>query len=131
VLDVQFTGMNGSGIGRYGSGQLPDVTLNPDGALDPINETTFLAGATLHATPALDFYVYAGQEAQNAKVFNVGTGHQGIGNPAYSVSGCFTEGGSCSANIETSSEITGGFWWRAYAANMAALAWACSIPTTS
>jgi hypothetical protein len=115
LLDVQFTAMNGSGIGRYGSGQLPDVTLNPNGALDPITETTMLAGATLHATPALDIYAYAGQEGENAKYFNAGTGHQGLGNPAYNLAGCFTEGGTCSPNIETSSEITAGFWWRAYA----------------
>jgi hypothetical protein len=114
LLDLQATAMNGSGIGRYGSGQLPDATLNPNGALAPITETTFLLGATLHATPVLDIYGYAGQESESAKYFNVGTGHQGLGNPAYSLAGCFTEGGSCSPNIKTSSEATAGFWYRFY-----------------
>jgi hypothetical protein len=114
LLDLQITAMNGSGIGRYGSGQLPDTTLNPNGALDPINETTMLLGATLHADSVLDIYAYAGQEEQNSKYFNIGAGHQGVGNPAYNLAGCFVEGGTCSPNIQTSSEITGGFWWRAY-----------------
>ena len=31
TLDLQATAMTGTGIGRYGSGQLPDVTIAPDG----------------------------------------------------------------------------------------------------
>lgn len=114
VLDIQLTGMTGQGIGRYGSGQLPDVTLRPDGALAPIQETTALLGATWHVTPTFDFYSYAGQEAEKPKYFNVGTSHLGIGNPAVVTSGCATELGSCSVNIEAENQITGGFWWRVY-----------------
>ena len=51
LLDLQATAMTGTGIGRYGSGQLPDVTFRPNGALAPIQETTLLVGATWHATP--------------------------------------------------------------------------------
>ena len=28
--------------------------------------------------------------------------------------GCDTDGGSCSANIETENQINAGFWWRIY-----------------
>ena len=73
MLDLQVTAMTGSGIGRYGSGQLPDVTLVPTARLAPIKETTMLFGATWHVTPLLDIYAYDGQEAEHAKYFNVGT----------------------------------------------------------
>jgi len=114
LLDLQATGMAGSGIGRYGSGQLPDVTLRPDGSLAPLREDMLMGGATWHVSPMLDIYTYGGQEEQTAKYYNVGTGHQGVGNPAYNLAGCFTEGGACSPNLKTVDEITGGFWWRIY-----------------
>jgi hypothetical protein len=113
-LDLQATAMTGKGIGRYGSGQLPDVTVDANGQLDPIQETTMLLGATLHADPMLDIYAYAGQEAEKAKYFNIGSVHTGLGNPTYNLSGCFMEGGSCSPNIGMSNEATAGFWWKFY-----------------
>lgn len=119
VLDLQITAMHGSGIGRYGSGQLPDVTIRPNGELAPIQETTALVGATWHATPMLDIYTYAGQEAQNPKYFNVATSatvttHLGVGNPAVVTTGCATEGGTCAVNLQSEDQINGGFWWRIY-----------------
>jgi hypothetical protein len=114
LLDLQITGMDGQGIGRYGSGQLPDVTLRANGELAPIQEEMVMAGATLHATPTLDLYAYAGQEEESAKYSNIGTGHQGVGNPAYNLAGCFVEGGTCSPNLRAVSEATAGFWWRGY-----------------
>jgi hypothetical protein len=114
LLDLQATAMTGHGIGRYGSGQLPDVTFDPDGKLDPIQETTMLFGATLHADPMLDIYAYAGQEGESARYFNIGTAHLGLGNPAYNLSGCSVEGGACSPNIRLSTEATAGFWWKLY-----------------
>lgn len=114
MLDLQATALTGSGIGRYGSGQLPDVTFRPDGTLAPINETTWMVGATLHATPLLDFYAYDGQEAQKSKTFTVGAATLGLGSPTLNLGGCLVEGGSCPANLEAENQINGGFWWRAY-----------------
>jgi hypothetical protein len=114
VLDLQITGMTGTGIGRYGSGQLPDVTIRPNGQLAPIRETTALLGVTWHATPMLDIYAYAGQEAEQPKYFNVGTSHLGIGNPAVVTTGCAIELGSCSVNLQAENQINGGFWWKIY-----------------
>ena len=114
MLDLQATALTGSGIGRYGSGQLPDATFRPDGTLAPINETTWMAGATWHITPLLDLYTYDGQEAQQKKTFAVGTATSGLGSPALNLGGCLVEGGSCPANIQAENQITGGFWWRAY-----------------
>jgi hypothetical protein len=118
TLDLQATAMTGTGIGRYGSGQLPDVTIRPNGQLAPIQETTFLLGATWHVTPMLDLYTYAGQEAEQPKFFNITSGatttHLGVGNPAVVNTGCATELGTCSVNFQSENQINGGFWWRAY-----------------
>lgn len=114
VLDLQATAMTGSGIGRYGSGQLPDVTYRPDGTLAPIHETTLLGGATWHASPLLDLYVYAGQEAEKRTTFTVGAATLGLGSPTLNLAGCLVENGSCPANVEAENQINAGFWWRAY-----------------
>jgi len=114
ILDLQATGLSGSGIGRYGSGQLPDVTFRPDGTLAPIQETSWMVGGTWHATPLLDLYAYGGQEAQKSKTFSVGAATLGLGSPTLNLTGCAIEGGACSANIETENQINAGFWWRAY-----------------
>ena len=114
VLDLQASALTGSGIGRYGSGSLPDVTFRPDGSLAPIQETTFLVGATWHATPMLDIYGYAGQEAQEHKLFVTNGTTTGLGNPNLTLSGCLVEGGACSPNLENEDQATVGFWWRAY-----------------
>jgi len=114
ILDLQATALTGSGIGRYGSGQLPDVTFRPDGTLAPIQETTWMVGATWHVSPLLDLYAYDGQEAQKSKTFTVGTSTIGLGSPTLNLSGCLVEGGSCSANVETENQINAGFWWRIY-----------------
>ena len=114
TLDLGITGMTGSGIGRYGSGQLPDVTIRPNGQLAPIQETTAMLSATWHVTPLLDIYSYAGQEVEQPKYFNLGTSHLGIGNPAVVNTGCATEGGTCSVNLEAERQINVGTWWRAY-----------------
>ncbi|HEX4272629.1 MAG TPA: hypothetical protein VHZ32_14635 [Rhizomicrobium sp.] len=114
TLDLQATAMTGSGIGRYGSGSLPDTTFRPDGSLAPAQETTFLGGVTLHATPLLDFYVYGGQEAEKRKTFVTGAVTTGLGSPTLNLSGCLVEGGACSPNIETENQVAAGLWWRAY-----------------
>jgi hypothetical protein len=119
LLDLQITGSSGTGIGRYGSGQLPDATLAPNGALDPVGETTWMGGGTWHVTPMFDLYAYGGQEAEHSKVFLTGTTLTGLGVPtSTSVSSCITPDTStsttCTAPLENENQITGGFWWRIY-----------------
>ncbi len=95
VLEAQFSGMTGRGIGRYGASQLPDVTFNSDGGLAPIQETILLAGLTWHAIPGLDFYAYAGEEVQDKKFrfSSPGPAHTafGLGNPAFVNNSCNIE----------------------------------------
>jgi hypothetical protein len=119
ILDLQLSGLTGKGIGRYGSAQLPDVTARADGTLEGIPESMWLAGATLHATKALDLYVYGGQEFANSKTFSyaalgptVGFGYGTL--PGSNNAGCFIEGGSCSAVTRSVSQVTAGFWDKIY-----------------
>jgi hypothetical protein len=48
VLDLQVSAITGKGVGRYTASQLPDATFRADGKVDPIGETSWLAGGTWH-----------------------------------------------------------------------------------
>ena len=111
LFDLQGSGLTGKGIGRYGSSQLPDVTFRPDGRIEPIQETDWLAGGTLHATKMLDVYAFAGQEHENRNSFGAVPFGSGA---SYSNAGCFTEGGSCSAVTRFVQQETLGFWDKFY-----------------
>jgi hypothetical protein len=115
-LDLQGSILSGSGIGRYGSSQLPDVTFKPDGRIAPIHETMFLVGGTWHVTPALDLYVFGGEERQKAKFYDTATGFFGFGNPAatFTAASCTTEGGICVPNIRRVEQITSGLWYKPF-----------------
>jgi hypothetical protein len=132
-LDVQGSVLYGKGIGRYGSGQLPDVTFARDGSLSAITALQALVGATAHVTPATDIYVYAGLERADSN-FSVAPNNIGYGNPNYSNIDCGLEnfGGpfspapgssvvgasesnsTCSVNTKQVTEITVGFWHNFY-----------------
>jgi hypothetical protein len=132
-LDLQGSVLTGQGLGRYGSSQLADVTIGPDGTVQPLHTTQVLLGAIAHPWAGFDLYGYAGQEQVNANFWsqNVGaapTVQGGYGNPAYLNGGCFnpntaTTGsaafntplsGSCTANVKRTQEITVGFWQQLY-----------------
>ncbi len=117
VLDLQASFMTGKGIGRYGSAQLSDATLNFDGTVAPIQETMYLVGGTLHATPKIDLYLFGGEERENDRISTVGTTNFGFGNLANTVftsAGCTSIGGSCSATVRSVAQITGGIWDKAF-----------------
>ena len=120
LLDVEGSFLVGQGIGRYGAGGLPDATFKPNGQVVPIPETIYLGGATLHATPALDLYVFGGDESETARPFNTSSQHLGYGNPFFSNAGCLAEAETgtsaltCTGNIRSVAQITGGFWDKVY-----------------
>jgi hypothetical protein len=120
VLDFQVSGLGGKGIGRYGSAQLSDVTLDPAGNIRPISEIEALAGLTLHAGSQLDIYLYAGEEKESAQPYDLTAGTTvtayGLGNPLYSNAGCVSEiaKGSCVGNTRAVEQATLGFWHRPY-----------------
>jgi hypothetical protein len=114
LLDFQGSAMAGRGIGRYGAGLLPDSTLNADGSLRPVGEVMGMAGLTLHATPALDIYAFAGIERQNAAYTNVGGTYIGYGVPNADNSGCNNLNGACSGQTHSLWQLTGGAWYKVY-----------------
>jgi hypothetical protein len=113
-IDLQGSAMVGRGIGRYGSGQLTEATLNPNGSLDALPEVMFMGGATVHATPWLDLYVYGGEEKILSADFTSGLGASGFGSPTANNSGCFVVNGTCAGKVRDTWEITGGFWDKIY-----------------
>lgn len=120
VLDLSATVMSGKGIGRYGSGQLPDVTIKPDGSLEPIKESTAMLGLVGHLSPTVDLFGYAGIERESRTDFtavsNGKTLAYGYGNPLYSNAGCKIDAlpgqsPTCTGNTKQLSEIAlGGYW---------------------
>jgi len=61
-LDVSLKGVYGTGIGRFGSAQLADVTARPDGTLATIHNAQWLGKLEWHPTPKVDVYGYLGGE---------------------------------------------------------------------
>jgi hypothetical protein len=118
VFDIQADGMIGNGIGRYGSGQLPDVTFKPTGEIAPLAENMEMVGGTWHSTPDLDFYFFAGHEHDDAKAYYSGTTPYGYGNPLYVNTGCFSLAAAltskCVGNTEEIDQLTAGLWDNPY-----------------
>jgi hypothetical protein len=114
ILDVQFSGLTGKGIGRYGAGQLPDITFAPDGTIRTLKETMLLAGATLHVTKMLDLYGFAGEEYVERPV-TFGTTTNGWGSPFQNNTGCLSlTNTTCSGNNRIIRQLTFGFWQKLY-----------------
>ncbi len=128
-VDVAATGMVGTGIGRYASAQLPDVTVRPNGNLEPIRSAHGLASLETHPMPKLDVYAYYGGEYAQRTVYATGvaaTPFTGYGVSTVNDTGCSKEltpnnasglGGSpsaanCNANTRYIQEGVFGFTYR-------------------
>ncbi len=115
ILDFRVSALAGDGIGRYGSGQLPDAVVGRDGAPDPLPEVEGLVGLEAHLGPRVDLYAYGGTEQIGRRDFNVGTKGYGYGSPLYSNTGCDIElsaAATCVANTKGLTEGTIGAWYR-------------------
>ena len=124
-LDIGAHLLTGQGVGRYGTGGLPDATVNPDGTLALIRSTQFLGTIEWHSKK-LDFYMNAGEEyAQKRYSLVPGTStNVGYGIPTVNVGSCYTEnapgaggfsfGGGCSADTQRLVEGTVGFWLKVH-----------------
>jgi hypothetical protein len=141
-LGIHFLG--GTGIGRYGSGTLSDLTVRPDGTPVPIHNFQALGTLILHPTPKLDVYMYVGGEFEERTDYTTLAGKaEGYGSPGLSNTGCWTETlpiaapststnlgvptgvggstgfipgalGSCTGDTRNLLEGTLGFWYRFY-----------------
>lgn len=121
VLEFQASGLVGDGIGRYGSTQLPDVTILSDGSLAKVHERHYLLGLTLKPTSTLTFYGYYGEERADSKFDSAVVGGStlgyGYGSALYNNSGCLTEGSAaatCVANTHSVTQYSAGLWWKYY-----------------
>lgn len=70
-VDLAVAAMVGDGTGRYGSSQLADATIHPDGTLEPIRNYHGLLSIETHPTPKLDVYGYYGGEYAQRTVYTI------------------------------------------------------------
>jgi hypothetical protein len=60
--DIGVHMLTGTGVGRYGTATLPDITVHPDGTLAPIKGDQGLLSVELHPAKKLDLFGYYGGE---------------------------------------------------------------------
>lgn len=68
-VDLGMHVMGGTGVGRYGTSTLPDVTVHPDGKLAPIKSWQGLYSMEFHPAPKVDVFGYAGGEYAQRTVY--------------------------------------------------------------
>jgi hypothetical protein len=123
ILDLQVSGIDGRGIGRYGSGQLSDVSFGVNGVIKPIQEWMLLAGGTAHVGKTLDVYMYAGEERQSAQNYGTAAAFNGVGSVFENNSGCEVDAGTCGNSTHYIDQLTLGFWQRPYIGAFGRLQW--------
>jgi hypothetical protein len=142
--DFGLHGLGGTGVGRYGTSTLPDVTAHPDGTLAPIKNYQFLGSLELHPQKKLDLDMYYGTEYAQRTTYlstvgadagklvgyapisssNAGCGIEtlpttptsGLGSIGVSGNPPYSPGtaGSCLGATRAVSELTGEFVYRFY-----------------
>ncbi|HEX4001289.1 MAG TPA: FlxA-like family protein [Candidatus Acidoferrales bacterium] len=132
VLGLHFLG--GDGVGRYGTSQLVDVVVRPDGTLAPVRSFQGLGTIELNPTPKWNIYMYAGDEYAQRTSYGstIGYGAPGLANFGCSVpveplpgSGGFspTSAPSCTGDTRNIIEGTFGFWYRFYKGPKGTVQW--------
>jgi hypothetical protein len=127
-IDFGLHGLGGSGVGRYGTGSLPDASIHADGTFDLVRSLQGLATLEWHG-PKLDVYFNAGSEyaARAADFDPISKKYVGYGAPLFSNAGCYTEIApvvgsgffpgtlaNCTSDTRALIEGTAGFWYRFY-----------------
>jgi hypothetical protein len=92
--DLAVQAMAGDGVGRYGTSQLADATLRPDGTLEPIRNYHGLLSIETHPQPKLDVYAYYGGEYAQRTVYTItatpyASDLMGYGAPNLVDTGCY------------------------------------------
>ena len=134
-VDVGAHFLTGDAVGRYGTSSLPDVTIHPDGTLNPIRSYQGLGTLEFHH-PKFDIYTNVGAEfARRTVTYTSGTVAVGYGSPFLNNSGCQTEtlpgaGGfapgalaACTGDTRNIIEGTVGFWYRFYKGPKGTVQW--------
>jgi hypothetical protein len=135
-VDFGLHALGGSGVGRYGTGGLPDLSVRANGTLDLIRSYQGLTTLEFHGKKA-DVYLNAGAEyASRAADYDpVTKKYVGYGSPFFNNSGCFTETGpgaggflpgglsNCTADTRVVVEGTAGVWFKLYDGSKEKLNW--------
>ncbi len=136
-LDFGLHFLGGSGIGRYGSGGLPDTTVHADGTLALLKNYQALGTVEWHG-PKLDVYFNGGGEyaSRDWQIDPISGKPVGYGSPLFSNTGCFTEpvagsggftpgslGSTCTGDTRVLIEGTAGFWYRFYSGPKGRIQW--------
>ncbi len=128
-IDFGLHAFAGDGVGRYGSGGLPDASVHTNGSLDLVRSYQGLSTLEWHGRK-LDVYLNAGAEyaarAADYDPINANL-YVGYGSPFFNNQGCysetipkdgtgFTPGSlkSCTADTRALIEGTSGFWFKVY-----------------
>jgi hypothetical protein len=134
-VDLGLSGLYGRGIGRYGTSQLPDATVNADGSLRPIKAAHTLASIEAHPTTSLDVYGYGGVEYEDRAAFvNAAGKGVGYGSALNGNAGCTQEaiptgpfapatGAPCNADTRDIWQANLGFWYRFYRGAAGTVQW--------
>jgi len=128
-LDVGLKGLWGDGIGRYGSSEIADTTVNPAGQLALIHGFSALSTLEFHVTQRLDLYANYGGDYAGRRYFIAAPGKAvGYGSPFNVETGCETEPApssgntgytpasqsNCTADTKDVQEFTAGYWFNFY-----------------
>jgi hypothetical protein len=107
-LDIGLHAMGGDGVNRYGTSQLPDVTVHSDGTLEPLRGLQGLLSLETHPTKKLDVFGYAGSEYAQRTYYTVGSTIYGYAPPSINVSTCFTETAPSAPSTGSTGGVFGG-----------------------
>ena len=92
LADLGLHLVAGDGTGRYGASLLPDITVKPNGTLEPLRNLQAMFSLELHPTKNLDIFSYLGTEyVQRTYYANASGVLVGYAPPTGSNAGCFTE----------------------------------------
>ncbi len=129
-VTIGLKGLYGVGVGRYGNSTIADVTVRPNGMLEPLKAFSSLSTVEMNPTPRLNIYLnYGGDYVYRDYVLS-GTTQVGYGTTTVNMSGCLTEtqaSGSagagaanqtapanCGGNTKDVQEFVGGYWYNIY-----------------
>jgi hypothetical protein len=129
-ITIGLKGLYGIGVGRYGNSTIADVTVRPNGILEPLKAFSSLATVELNPTPRFNMYFnYGGDYVYRDYVLS-GATQVGYGTTTAAMYGCLTEtqaSGSagagaanqtapanCTGNTKDVQEFVGGYWYNIY-----------------
>jgi hypothetical protein len=130
-VSVGLKGLWGKGMGRYGSSTIADITLRPDGQIEPLKAFSTISTVELNPTSRLNLYFNYGGDY----VYRDYRGKVGYGSPLTNMTGCNTEPtpttaaavlggggtgfdpsapGNCGNQNKDVQEFSAGYWYNFY-----------------